>query len=254
MTHLDYDEIANHYDDRYQSGAPAGILDNINLLAQRTSAQSILEVGCGTGYWLANIQGGESRIGLDLSAQMLDIARKRGVTLSLIQGRAQQLPFFRMVFDLVLCVNALHHFSDPQTFIHEAHRVIRRPGVLAIIGMDPQTENDSWYIYDYFPGTHEADRARYPKGETIMGWMKNADFEQVNRGVAGTIKHDLVGKDVFRDPILQKNGTSQLALLSDEAFNQGLTRIMDAVKEGEALGERVIFPTNISLPIVCGFL
>jgi SAM-dependent methyltransferase len=254
MVHLNYDEIADHYDDRYQSGSPTGLLEYLEMLVQSTRAHIILEVGCGTGYWLTNIQGGESKIGLDISGRMLDIARKRGQTLILIQSRAQQLPFCRMVFDFVFCVNALHHFSDPQTFIHEAHRVIRTPGGLAIIGMDPQTGKDNWYIYDYFPGTHEADLARYPKGETIIEWMKNAGFKHCKRWIAGTIDHDFTGNDVFGDPILQRNGTSQLSLLSDEAFNHGLARIKDAVNQAEALGETVIFPTHISFPIVCGLL
>jgi len=245
MVHLNYDEIADHYDDRYQSGSPAGILNALEMLVQSTSAQIILEVGCGTGYWLTNIQGGESRIGLDISGRMLDIARKRDKILILIQSR--------MVFDFVFCVNALHHFSDPQTFIHDAHRVIRRPGGLAIIGMDPQTEKDNWYIYDYFPGTHKTDLVRYPKGEAIIEWMKNAGFEHCKRWIAGTIDHDFTGNDVFGDPILQRNGTSQLSLLSDEAFNHGLARIKDAVKQTEALGDKVIFQTHISLPIVYGF-
>ncbi len=254
MAHVNYDEMADHYDDRYQSGGPASILNRLEWLVQTTRAQIILEVGCGTGYWLTHIQGSKFRFGLDISARMLDIAKKRDRSLILIQGTAIRLPFSQKVFDLVFCVHALHHFSDPQFFIHEARRIIQKPGGLAIIGMDPQMEKDKWYIYDYFPGTYETDLLRYPSGNAIMSWMKEADFVRCERRLAAFIQHDFIGHEVLNDPILQKNGTSQLSLLSDEAFFQGMARIKGAIEQAERLGKEMFFPTHISIPVVFGFL
>jgi len=164
------------------------------------------------------------------------------------------LSFQPGTFDLVFCVNALHHFDDPPAFVSQARRVTRAGGALAIVGMDPQTERDRWYLYDYFPGTYETDRARYPSGDAILGWMDEAGFVRCHRRLAARIARDAAGREVLNDRILQKNGTSQLSLLTEEAFAAGMARIEEALQSAERRGEHISFPTHISLPIVVGFV
>ncbi len=55
-------------------------------------------------------------------------------------------------FHLVFCVNALHHFDQPRSFITEARRLLAPGGTLVIIGMDPHAGRDEWYVYQYFYG------------------------------------------------------------------------------------------------------
>jgi len=253
MYHVDYDKVADEYDQRYQSGAPVGVIEAFHWLAQFIHAYFILEVGCGTGYWLTEIQDCEFRIGIDSSSRMLDKARNRNRSLMLVRGFAEHLPFCDRLFDFVFCVHALHHFFDPKDFIHEARRILRKSGGLAIIGIDPQMEKDLWYVYEFFPGTYETDISRCPSGNTILKWMKEAGFERIERRLAAHFDYDFKGREVLRDPILHKNGTSQLSLLTEEAFNNGMARIREALQIAETQGDELIFPTHISLPIVYGF-
>jgi SAM-dependent methyltransferase len=254
MRRVNYNEVAAVYDQRYKPGGPAGIAERLRELVCRVKAHRVLEVGCGTGHWLTLMHNCEIRCGLDYSAGMLEKARQRGVALRLIRGTATQLPFHRNAFDFVFCVHALHHFDDPPAFIYEAHRVIGRGGALAIIGMDPQTEQDRWYLYDYFPGTYETDLDRYPSGDMILRWMKEVGFVQCERRLAACIVHDFIGHEVLNDPILQKNGTSQLSLLTEDAFADGMARIMKVLQLTERRGEEIVFPTHIALPAVVGFV
>jgi hypothetical protein len=46
--------------------------------------------------------------------------------------------------------------------------------------------------YDYFPGTYETDLARYPSGEMISLWMKEAGFVGCERRIAARIEHDFI--------------------------------------------------------------
>ena len=94
----------------------------------------------------------------------------------------------------------------------------------AIIGMDPHCGRDRWYLYDYFVGTYATDLGRFPSGGTVLDWMVAAGFARVEWCLAEHIVHQHVGRAVLRDPILQKHGTSQLALLTDEAYAAGLRR------------------------------
>jgi len=252
MKPVDYDKVAPIYDRRYSTDHLAGVEECLSTWMRQARACRVLEAGCGTGHWLTTLKGCELCCGLDFSSGMLHKAMQKDGRLPLVQGTAVQLPFGSNAFDLVFCVNAIHHFPDPALFIREAHRILRKGGLLAIVGMDPQTEPDRWYLYDYFPGTCETDRARYPSGEMIRSWMKDAGFPSSERQPGVRIDHDFAGREVLGDPTLQKNGTSQLSLLTDEAFQAGMARIEETLQQAEKRGESIIFPTHIALPAVVG--
>jgi SAM-dependent methyltransferase len=184
---------------------------------------------------------------------MLQHAAQRRGQQRLVCGQAAELPFAGASFDLVYCVNAIHHFDRAQAFVSEAWRVLRPGGALAVIGMDPNAfHNDRWYIYDNFPGTLATDRARYPSSPAIAAWMEAAGFTGVVSGVAERIVHTFAGREVLADPILQKHGTSQLVLLSDDAYAAGRGRIAAAIGKAEAAGQTVAFTVDVSLSLVTG--
>jgi len=252
-TRVDYDHIAPTYDQRYTVGRFEGIATALRSLAQDVGAKRILEVGCGTGRWLAELLPVAQEIhGLDLSPGMLQQARQRLQSFSLICGHASHLPFFDSVFDLIFCVNAFHHFPQPRAFISEARRVLRPGGALAIIGMDPQAGRDRWYLYDYFVGTYETDLCRFSSSGTLVDWMVAAGFARAEWRVVEHIMGQHVGQAVLADPILQKHGTSQLALLTDEAYTVGMNRIRTALDEADVTGKTLVFPVDIFLTMVAG--
>jgi SAM-dependent methyltransferase len=250
--HVDYDQIAPLYDQRYGVLEYEGIASTLLSLARDGSVDRILEVGCGTGRWLAELQTvGQQVYGLDSSLAMLKEANQ-DLTGCLVCGRASDLPFCEALFDLILCVNALHHFDHKQDFILEARQALRPGGTLAVISMDPHTGADDWYLYRYFEGTCEADLARYPSADSIKNWMTEAGFVQVSSGVAERIANPLIGREVLQSPFLQKHGTSQLALLTEEAYEAGLRRIKADLREAEAVGQPLRFEVDISLALVRG--
>jgi SAM-dependent methyltransferase len=252
-THVNYDQLAPTYDQRYTVGRFEGIATALRSLAQDVSAARILEVGCGTGRWLAELLPVAREIyGIDLSPGMLQQARQRLESLTLICGHASYLPFPASVFDLIFCVNAFHHFPQPRDFISEARRLLRPGGALAIIGMDPHAGRDRWYLYDYFVGTDETDLRRFPSGGAVLDWMIAAGFARVDWRVVEHIRGQHVGRAVLEDPILQKHGTSQLALLTDEAYTTGMSRIRTALDEADATGKTLEFPVDLSLTMVAG--
>jgi SAM-dependent methyltransferase len=177
---------------------------------------------------------------------MLRHAQQRGLPqVALVQGQAGELPFASDSLNLLYSVNALHHFPRPQQFIGEARRLLKPGGVLVVIGMDPRAGQVRWYLYDYFPETLPADMERFPSAGTLIDWMVAAGFtlagvQRVER-LAGT----LAGRAVLADPFLQKNGTSQLTLLSDEAYAAGMARLKRDLDESEARGETLQFESDI---------
>jgi ubiquinone/menaquinone biosynthesis C-methylase UbiE len=253
-THVDYDRIAPSYNRRFADGEQSGVAAALLDLADTLAAGQILEVGCGTGHWLAGLRSITGRLyGLDLSACMLAQAQRREERLCLARGRAGQLPFPDASFDLVYCVNALHHFQRQRAFVSEAWRLLRPSGALAMVGMDPRTLQRRWYVYDYFEDTYETDLARFPSWGTVVDWMVMAGFEQFQWWPVERILDHKIGRAIWADPFLEKESCSQLTLLTDEAYAAGLKRIDAALTEAEAAGEALTFATDLVLTMLVGW-
>ena len=137
-TRVNYDQIAATYDSRFAFGLYDGVLKTLRALVIEKRPKAVLEVGCGTGYWLAALRPEAPRIfGLDYSSEMLRTAHDRQRMDKLVRATAESLPFRRSTFHLIFCVNAIHHFDQIDEFITEARRLLRPGGILAVIGMDP---------------------------------------------------------------------------------------------------------------------
>jgi ubiquinone/menaquinone biosynthesis C-methylase UbiE len=250
---VNYDAIAPNYHQRYAFSLLPGVASTIAALVRERQIRRALEVGCGTGRWLTELrEAGVEAVGLDLSTGMLRQARQRDPRVVIACGRAGQFPFPDAAFDLILCVNAFHHFEQPARVIAEARRLLNPEGALAIVGLNPHSGRDRWFIYDYFEGTQAADVRRYPSPGFILDWMIGSGFGQVRWQKVERIQHVHTGREILSDHFVQKHGTSQLALLSDEAYEAGLNRIRDAIAQAERSGEPIEFRVDITLEMVVG--
>jgi ubiquinone/menaquinone biosynthesis C-methylase UbiE len=250
---VDYDCVAPGYNRRFVGGGTRGVAVALGALAGALRPGRILEVGCGTGHWLAGLAAdGRRPYGLDLSAGMLARAVERGAGLRLVRGRAGRLPFVAGSMDLIYCVNAIHHFDEPRGFVHEAARLLCPGGRLAVIGSDPRAVEDGWYVYDYFPGTYETDLARFPPWDQVRAWLAEAGFREIRSQTVEKIHDPKVGRAVLDDPFLVKEATSQLTLLSDDAYARGLARIRQALDAAEARGETLTFEADLTMTMVSG--
>ncbi|HIE53459.1 MAG TPA: class I SAM-dependent methyltransferase [Armatimonadetes bacterium] len=104
------------------------------LLAKLGPVKTVLEVGCGTGYftrWLA--AQGLQAVGLDLSAAMLAVAQAKGATVGYLRGDATALPFDDETFDLVAFITTLEFIASPMTALREAARVAKRGLLLGVL-------------------------------------------------------------------------------------------------------------------------
>jgi ubiquinone/menaquinone biosynthesis C-methylase UbiE len=257
---VDYDRIAATYDQRFaeneRSGTAAALLACAREMgARQAGVLQVLEVGCGTGRWLAELRAVTPHVyGLDLSAGMLRQACKREASFRLVRGRAEQLAFPDATFDLIYCVNAIHHFDRPRAFVSEARRLLRPGGRLAVIGMDPHGHRECWYAYYYFEGVYETDLRRFPSWGTIVDWLNAEGLEGVECRIVERFSDVKVGRAVLDDPFVRKHACSQLALLSEEAYQAGLRRIEAALAQAEAAGETLIFPVDTPLAMIGGRL
>jgi len=227
---VDYDAVAARYDQRWETSRYDGVLAALQRFIGgqgESASQDIAEVGCGTGHWLAALRDRARRhAGLDLSAEMLKRARTAAPFAMLARGRAEQLPWPTARFDRLFCINALHHFIDPDAFIREAGRVLRPRGGFLTIGLDPHAGLDSWWVYDYFPSTLERDRARFQPTARIRERLQAAGFTDVATELTQHLPLELRMEEAKQRGLLDRTSKSQLLLLTDAEYDAGLRRIM----------------------------
>jgi SAM-dependent methyltransferase len=233
---VDYDRIADRYDRRYELYDYNGVLESLQNFLTPTAAVAA-EVGCGTGHWLRALAGHASAIvGLEPSAAMLQRARGNAAGAQLVRGRAEALPWKNASVDRIVCVNALHHFSDRLGFFAEARRVLRPGGALMSIGKDPHAGRDEWWVYDFFEGTRALDEARFAPVRILRGELALSGFAWAESFEADRFETVRTATEAFASGLIDRAFTSQLSVLSDVEFDRGVERIKDAQAQRAADG------------------
>lgn len=128
-----YDTLGKFYDAIMgdQSGSAKKIYELIKKF--HTEAQSVLELGCGTGSYLHYLSKYYSTTGIDKSSVMLTIAREKLPGMRLYQ--TSMLDFnLNKRFDIIICMNdTFNHFlrvSDIRTILSKADKHLTERGIL----------------------------------------------------------------------------------------------------------------------------
>jgi len=103
-------------------------------LLQPKAGHSILDVGCGTGYFSCHFaRSGLSVTGIDPDAKTLDFAKEQNGNIAYLQGSGLDLPFPDQSFDYSSAVTSLCFINDPQQVLAEMWRVTRYALVLGLL-------------------------------------------------------------------------------------------------------------------------
>ena len=246
MQKTDYSKIAVTYNLRYQENYLPKIYKNLKEIIQSNNYKNILEAGCGTGRWIKDLKkDGLNVYGLDYSFEMLKIPRRDVPGIKVVNADADFIPYKDKAFDLIFCMNAIHHFPDKEKFIKECARLLVDDGTIAIYGVDPYLDKD-WYVYKYFDGVLDNDLIRFPSREHLKYLLIQNGFYEINVSVAEEVWGRRVGEEVLSDPFLQKHSCSQLANLSDEDYQKGINKIKDQIENDS----QTVFVTSVIFYLV----
>ena len=94
-------------------------------------AAHLLDVGCGTGVMMGQLEPYGAPVGIDLEAEALGYCRERGCD-RLAQGSADALPFADGTFDLVTALDVVEHLDEDVRTLAELRRVCRPDGWVLI--------------------------------------------------------------------------------------------------------------------------
>jgi ubiquinone/menaquinone biosynthesis C-methylase UbiE len=131
-----YDRVAPEYEG-WAGGLHSKVAAKLVELAAPRRGEAVLDVGCGTGlvtHLLAAEVGAKgSVVGIDLSARMLDLARRRSRPNTTFMAMAAESMVFREgSFDLITYGQSLPYLLDPLASLEEAARLLRAGGRVAL--------------------------------------------------------------------------------------------------------------------------
>lgn len=130
--------------------------DRLAALANLKPGNHALDVCCGTGDITERLAArGAKTVGLDFTAEMLEVARERAVKLpahqpgqlTYVQGDAMKLPFADNSFEAVTVGFGLRNLAEWQAGLREMHRVASPGGRLLVLDFG-RPDNALWrFLY-----------------------------------------------------------------------------------------------------------
>jgi len=198
----------------------------------RPEGAVILEIGCGTGDYLAALHEVHPKHryhGFDISPEMLLVARARCPWAELQLANAEAgFPADDADVDLVYAVDVLHHLENYDRFFAESARVLRRDGHLVAI-TDAAEDLRDRTLAQLFPTTVAVNMERYPSVDGLVDLAARLGLRLVSRTTArGHIEMDerIMGT-------LAARSISELRLIPDDEYREGVARAEKLRAAGE---------------------
>jgi demethylmenaquinone methyltransferase/2-methoxy-6-polyprenyl-1,4-benzoquinol methylase len=142
----------------------------------------VLDVATGTGAVAAELlrAKGCAVVGVDQSAEMLEVARHRlaGTGAQLVESSADRLPFDDGSFDALTFTYLLRYVDDPPETLRELARVVRRGGTIASLEFGVPTA----------PVPRVLWRAYVDAGLPLAGKLIAPGWEEVGRFLGRSVR------------------------------------------------------------------
>jgi ubiquinone/menaquinone biosynthesis C-methylase UbiE len=125
---------AENYDRYFVPAIGLPLAEQLVERAALQPGERVIDLACGTGVvakLAADRVGAEGAVvGVDMNLGMLAVAQSTSATglVSWREAKAESLPLDDAGCDVVLCQMGLQFFTDKQTALREAHRVLDRSG------------------------------------------------------------------------------------------------------------------------------
>jgi ubiquinone/menaquinone biosynthesis C-methylase UbiE len=218
-----------------------------------TSSMSILEVGCGTGAILFEIEARfQGRIfGVDIDSSFLHQASHHTHRSILLHSDAYALPFPSSAFDLTICHFLLLWVKDPVHVVREMKRITRPGGhVLALAEPDYGGRIDYPFELEALGRLQQSSLNRQG-ANTLIGRQLNDIFFQA--GFLSARSGCLGGEWKLADSNMQGDSEWEMIehdqmALNDSSSQEKLLSLKNLDQETRKKGTRVLFvPTFYAL-------
>lgn len=189
-------ENARHWDKlRSLYISDADVEAEILRAAGKGPFRRLVDLGAGTGRMLT-LLGPQARqaVGLDLSHQMLNIARHQtaaaGLThVELRHGDILDTGLPEAGADLVVVHQVLHYLGDPAAAVKEAARLVADDGQLIIVDFAP-------HAHEFLREKHQHRRLGF-SGEEMTRWLIEAGLSDITHTALPPTREDGLTVDIW---------------------------------------------------------
>lgn len=98
-----------------------------------SARQHVLDVGCGNGIALQALDGWDRKSGVDVSEELLKLARAKGIDAHFCDVDENNLPFPDNTFDLVVSSDVIEHVLHTDHLLNEINRVLKPGGLYVAV-------------------------------------------------------------------------------------------------------------------------
>jgi len=124
----------------------ARLIDAFVKLTGLPPGARVIDLGCGSGTFTALLaRAGFDCVGLDISAKLVAVGRRKHPQIEFVAGDIERLPFPAASFDGALLSGVVHHFPDPAPCAAETFRLLRPRG--RFLAFDPNRMNPFMWLY-----------------------------------------------------------------------------------------------------------
>ncbi|MDP4146537.1 MAG: class I SAM-dependent methyltransferase [Bacillota bacterium] len=216
-----YDLIGKTYNKTRQ--ADKRIVDIIVDKLQLSSEDTILDIGAGTGNYTAEL----SKKGFNLIAvEPSEVMRAQGrkdLNIKWLSGVSESLPLEDSSVNGVICVLAVHHFSDLEKSFNEMVRVLKSKGSIVILAADPRLCLKDCWLTDYFTEIMKRGYEAYQPINDVKVLLEKATDNGVEL-VDFLIPEDIADRFFF-------SGWKYPEMYLDPLFCAGVSPLANAPKE-----------------------
>src|SRR4030042_3704667 len=159
---VNYTDISKTYDN-YRC-YPDGLIKRIIELGRISRGKKVLDLGCGTGNIAYQIKStiDADLIGVDVSMDMLKVARSKSLVVVCSDIDNQHLPFRDSSFDAVIGAYVIHQIENLNFLLSDCYRVLRDGVLVLLTSSHKQIEDQHPFIKDFFPSYIDIDKGRFP--------------------------------------------------------------------------------------------
>ena len=188
-----FDTLAGEYESNRLAPWYIAHSDEILGICRKLNVKNVLDVGCGTGYLLrelCKIKPGIKARGIDLSSQMIAIAGEKASAeninnLRFINDDWVALDESNIIdleasgFDLVICANTFHYFSDPKQSARKFCHLLNGGGILILLERD-KSNSPLTFLWGLLHRYLIKDHVEFYTQSKLVNVLEEAGFNSVS--------------------------------------------------------------------------
>jgi len=156
---------------------PALVASEVRRLAGKKGR--VLDVGCGTGMWLAALGNGWEKYGVEVSEKAASIAL-RFAKAEIYCGPIETYEAEENCFDLITAFALIEHLSEPRSFLEWAYKHLKAGGLLVLMTGDRESKTaramgEKWPLY------HSDEHVSFFSARSLTQLVEDAGFTVVRK-------------------------------------------------------------------------